>query len=110
MNHGSTGGWQEGKKIILPLHAEEVHIEPGVQLVADITVHIEARHQQVMDALEQGVIDDPGRFRIVTDQVKTDRRTVKVSEYRQRRIRVTAVSITDVSQPLSRGAACMVLK
>jgi hypothetical protein len=59
---------QKHQEICLTFHAQEVHGQPGLQLVRGVAVDVEAGHQQVVDALQQGVADHPGRFGGIPDQ------------------------------------------
>ena len=51
---------QERQEVELALHAQEVHVQARVELMADVAEDIEVGDQQIVDALEQRVADDPG--------------------------------------------------
>ena len=46
-------------------------------------LHVEAGHEQVVNALEQRIVDDPGRLRRASDEALNDRRAVEVTEDRE---------------------------
>ena len=88
---------QECQEVIFAFGAQKVHIQTRVQLMAEIAIDIEAGDQQVVDAFEHRVIDDPGGFRVVTDQSVVHRGAVHVAEYGQCGIRVAAVAVPDIA-------------
>ena len=64
-----------------------------VQLVADVAVDVESRHQQVVDALEQRVADEHHGLRPLAEQALHHRGAVEVAEHRERGVRVAAVAV-----------------
>ncbi len=53
---------QEQQKVLLAFHAQEIHIEARFKLVRHGAEYIEPRHQQVVNALQQRIINHPGGF------------------------------------------------
>ena len=43
---------QEHQKVLLPFHAQEVHVQTAFQLMGGIAIDIKARHQQVVNTLQ----------------------------------------------------------
>jgi hypothetical protein len=56
----AIGSREQLDEIELALDAQQVHIAPDVDLMAEIAEDVEACHQRIVDSLELRVVD-PGR-------------------------------------------------
>ena len=89
---------QQREEVHFAFHAQEVHVHPGHQLVADVAEDIKAGDEQVMHPLQQRVAHDESRLRLLANQPAHDRGAVEVAEDGQRGIRVPAIAIPDILQ------------
>ena len=89
---------QQGEEVELALHAQEVHVEPRVELVSDVAVDVVVGDQQVVDALEQRVADDPRRLRRLAHHALDDAGAVEVPEDGERGVVVAALAVPDQAQ------------
>ena len=64
----ALGGREEHEKVGLPFHAQEIHVEPCRELMAHVSEDVEAGDEQVVNALEQRISDDPRRLRRAPDE------------------------------------------
>ena len=83
---------QQHQQVVLAFHAQEVHVQTGDQLMAEIAIDIEAGDQQIVDALQHRVIDDPARLGHATDQPLHHRRIVEVAIDGQGRVGIAPLA------------------
>jgi len=75
-----------------------IHVEAGIELVPCKAVDVEAGDQEIEDALEQIIGDQPGGFRFVADQPLHDGAAISVTEQGEGRVPVLSPSVPDEGQ------------
>jgi hypothetical protein len=96
-------GGQVGQQIVFCFHAQDVHVPPRVELMAEIAVHVETGDQQVMNALEQRVIQEPGRLRRFAHEPLIDRSAVGMTINGQRGVGVRAGAVPEQAERAIQG-------
>ena len=91
-------GGEKAQEIVFGLHAQVVHVEARRGLVGDVPEDVEARHQVVVDAFQNGIIDHPGGLRASSSEALQDSGVVVVPEDGEQRVRIAPIPIPDPFQ------------